>query len=51
MRFPCGSAGKESAVMQETSIRSPGWEDPVKNSRECIVLGVAKRWTLLSNFH
>ena len=33
MRFPCGSAGKESAVMQETSIRSPSWEDPVEKGK------------------
>ena len=28
MGFPCGSAGKESAHMQETWVRPLGWEDP-----------------------
>ena len=27
--FPGGSDGKESAAMQETQVRSLGWEDPL----------------------
>ena len=30
--FPCGLAGKESA-MQETWIRSLGWEDPMEKGK------------------
>ena len=62
--FPCGSAGKESASNARDlgSIpglgRSPeeGKDYPLQysgleNSKECIVHGVAKSQTLLSNFH
>ena len=28
MGFPCGSAGKNPLVTQETWVRSLGWEDP-----------------------
>ena len=31
--FPCGSAGKESAAMQDTWVRSLGWEDPWRRER------------------
>ena len=31
--FPCGSAGKESAAMQETWVQSLGWEDPLEKGR------------------
>ena len=61
--FPCGSAGK-SPAMQETWVPSLGWEDPLEkgkanplqytdleNSMNCIVHGVAKSWTRLSDFH
>ena len=64
MGFPCGSAGKESAhnVGDLGSIpglgRSPGegkgyslqYSD-LENSMYCIVHGVTKSWTWLSDFH
>ena len=31
--FPCGSAGKESATMQETWVRSLGWEDALEKGK------------------
>ena len=31
--FPCGSAGKESAAMQDTWVRSLGWEDPWRREK------------------
>ena len=50
--------------MQETRVRSLGWEDPLEkgttthrqysgleNSMDCIVHGVAKGQTQLSDFH
>ena len=59
MGFPCGSAGKES-----TCNAGPGWEDSpgegkgyplqysgLENSMDCIVHGVAKNQTRLSDFH
>ena len=62
--FPCGSAGKESACNAGNlgSIpglrRSPGEGkgDPLQysgleKSVDCIVHGVAKSWTRLSDFH
>ena len=62
--FPCGLAGKESAcnVGDLGSIpelgRSPGGGkgyplqySGLENSMDCIVHGVAKSWTQLSNFH
>ena len=62
--FPCGSAGKESAsnVGDLGSIpglkRSPGegkgcplWYFGLENSMDCIVHGVAKSQTRLSDFH
>ena len=62
--FPYGSAGKESPAMQETWVRSLGWDDPLKkgngnplqysgleNSMDCIGHGVAKSETRLSDFH
>ena len=62
--FPGGSAGKESAcsVGDLDSIpglgRSPGEENGnplqysgLKKSMDCMVHGVAKSWTRLSNFH
>ena len=62
--FPCGSAGKESTcnagdlgVIPELG-GSPGEENSyplqysgLENSMDCIVHGVAKSWTGLSNFH
>ena len=61
--FPCGSTGKESAcnVGKLGSIpglgRSPGegkgyplQYSGLENSMDCIVHGVAKSWTRLSNF-
>ena len=62
--FPGGSAGKESACNAGDlgSIpefgRSPGEENGyplqdsgLENSMDCIVDGVAKSWTRLSDFH
>jgi len=62
--FPCGSAGKESTCNARDldSIpglgRSPGEGkgypleySGLENSMDCIVLGVAKSRTQLSNFH
>ena len=55
---------KNPPAMQETWVRSLGWEDPLEkgkathssilgleNSMECIVHGVAKSQTGLSGFH
>jgi len=33
VHFPCGSAGKESAAMRETWVRSLGWEDPLEKGK------------------
>ena len=62
--FPCGSAGKEFTCNAGDlgSIpglgRSPGeWEgyplqySGLENSMDCIVHGLAKSWTRLSDFH
>jgi len=62
--FPCGSTGKESTCNAGDldSIpglgRSPGewkgyplWYSGLENSTDCIVHGVAKSWTRLSDFH
>ena len=64
MGFPCGSAGKESTcnVGDLGSIpglgRSPGDRkgyplqySGLENSMDCVVHGVAKSWTQLSDFH
>ena len=64
MGFPCGSAGKESACNEGNlgSIpglgRSPGegkgypfQYSGLESSTVCIVHGVAKSWTWLSDFH
>ena len=63
VKFPCGSAGKESAcnVGDQGSIpvlgRSPGeghgypvQHSGLKNSVDCIIHGIAKSWTWLSDF-
>ena len=56
---------KNPPATQETWVRSLGWEDPLEkrkatyplqysgleNGRDCIVHGIAKSWTRLSNFH
>ena len=54
---------KNPPAMQQTWVQSLGWEDPlekgkathssivVENSVDCMVHGVAKRQTRLSNFH
>ena len=55
---------KNQPAMQETWVQSLGWEDPLEkgtatqlqysgleNSRDCIVHGVAKSGTQLSDFH
>ena len=62
--FPYGSAGKESACnVGDLGLipglgRSPGEGNSysfqysgLENSMDCIVHGVAKSWTRLSNFH
>ena len=62
--FPCGSAGKESThnVGDLGSIPGLGISlekgkdthfqySGLENSVDCIVHGVAKSWTRLSNFH
>ena len=58
---------KNSLAMQETWVQSLGWEDPLEkgkathssrllhsgleNSMDCVIQGVAKSWTQLSDFH
>ena len=55
---------KNPPARQETPVWSLGWKDPLEkgkaylvqysgleNSLDCIVHGVAKSWTQLSNFH
>ena len=55
---------KNLPAMQETWVPSLGWEDPLEkgkathssysgleNSMDCIVHGVLKSWTRLSDFH
>ena len=62
--FPCGSAGKESTCnvgdlgLIPALGRSPGegkgyllQYSSLENSTDCIVRGVAKSWTQLSDFH
>ena len=62
--FLCGSAGKESAHTPRDLGSIPGWgRSPgegkgyplqycsLENSMDCIVRGVAKSWTRLSDFH
>ena len=61
--FPCGSAGKESACSAGGLGSTPGLSrspgegkgyslqySGLENSRGCIVHGVAKSWTRLSDF-
>ena len=36
---------KNPSAMQETWVQSLGWEDPLENSMDCIVHGVAKNPT------
>ena len=48
---------KNPPAIQETWVSSLGWEDPLEkgngleNSMDCIVHGVTKSWTRLSDFH
>ena len=62
--FPCGLAGKESACSVGDLGLIPGLErspeegkgyplqySGLENSMDCIVHGVAKSWTRLSDFH
>ena len=62
--FPCGSAGKESACNEGDLGLIPGLGrcpgegkgcplqySGLENSTDCIVHGVAKSWTWLSDFH
>ena len=62
--FPCGSAGKDSASNAEDLGLTPGLGrsleegngyplqcSGMENSMVCIVHGVTKSWTRLSNFH
>ena len=62
--FPCGSAGKESACIAGDLGSIPGLGtcsgegnsyplqySGLENSMDCVVYGVAKSQTLLSDFH
>ena len=63
--FPCGSAGKESAHSVRSRLGFDPWVGEIpwrregyplqysglENSMDCIVHGVSKSWTQLSNFH
>ena len=62
--FPCGSAGKESAYNAGDLGSIPGLDrspgegkgcpllySGLENNMDCIVLGVAKSWTGLSDFY
>ena len=62
--FPGSSAGKENACNVGDLISIPGWGrfpgegngyppqcSRLENSIDCIVYGVTKTWTLLSDFH
>ena len=62
--FPCGSAGKESTCSGEDLGLTPGLGRSPREgkgyplqysgleiSMDCIVHGVTKSWTRLSNFH
>ena len=60
--FPGGSAGKESVCNVEELVSSLGREDPLEKGMAthfsilawripCIVHGIAKGWTQLSDFH
>ena len=64
MKFLNGSVVKNLPAMQDTWVQSLGWEDPLQkgtatyssilglqNSINCIVHGVPKSWTRLSDFH
>ena len=64
MGFPCGSAGKESACNAGdlgliSGLGKPAGEGKgyplqysgLQNSMDCIVNGVPKGWTQLSDFH
>ena len=64
MGFPCGSAGKESACNAGDLGSMPGLGrcpgegkgyplqyTGLENSMDCIVYGVTKSWTQLSDFH
>ena len=48
---------KDPPAMRETWVRPLGWEDPLEkgfgleNSMDCIIHGVAKSQTQLSDFH
>ena len=42
---------KNPPAMQETWVQSLDWEDPLENSMDCIVHGVEKSQTQLSDFH
>ena len=52
--FPCGQLVKNSPAIQESWVRSLGWEDPLEKERlptPVFFHGVAKSWTRLSDFH
>ena len=45
---------KNRPAMQETPVRSLGWEDPLEKgtaTHSSIAHGITKSWTLLSGFH
>ena len=41
---------KNLPAVWETWVQSLGWEDPLENSMDCIVHGVAKSQTQMSSF-
>ena len=59
MGFPCDSAGKESTLDSIPGLgRSPGegkgyplQYSSLENSMDCIVHGLTKSWSRLSDFH
>ena len=48
IHFPCGSAGKGSSAMQETWVRSLGFEDPLEKGKatHSIILAWRIPWTV-----
>ena len=54
LRFPGGSAGKESPAMWETRVQSLGWEDPLEKgmaTHSSILVGKIPRTEEPSGLH
>ena len=64
LEFPCGSADKGSACNERDLVSIPEWgrspgegkgyplqDSGLENSMDCVVHGVTKSWTRLSDFH